>query len=69
MNEKIKQLKLNAGIESNPDQEGLDLFAKLVIDECLDVLRKHTLKGAGLPENYNGKVIACEIIKEHFNKQ
>jgi hypothetical protein len=34
MNERIKQLKQQAGIDDNPDQEGLDLFAKLIILEC-----------------------------------
>jgi hypothetical protein len=31
MNERIKELKLQAGIQDNPDQEGLDLFADLII--------------------------------------
>jgi hypothetical protein len=34
MNERIKQLKQQAGIDDNPDQEGLDLFAELIILEC-----------------------------------
>ncbi len=34
MNEKIKKLKVQAGIRDNPDQEGLDLFAELIIQEC-----------------------------------
>jgi hypothetical protein len=37
MNDRIKQLKLEAGIEHNPDQEGLDLFAQLLIHECVTV--------------------------------
>ena len=37
MNEKIKQLKLEAGIEHNPDQEGMDLFAKLIIEKCAEL--------------------------------
>ena len=37
MNEKIKKLKLQAGINDNPDQEGLDLFAELIIKECATV--------------------------------
>lgn len=31
---KINQLKLRAGIQDNPDQEGLDLFAELIVKEC-----------------------------------
>lgn len=34
MNQKIKELKLRAGIQDNPDQEGLDLFAELIVQEC-----------------------------------
>jgi len=35
MNELIKQLKQQAGIDYNPDQEGLDLFAELIVKECM----------------------------------
>ena len=34
MNKRINDLKLQAGIQDNPDQEGLDLFAELIIQEC-----------------------------------
>lgn len=34
MNKKINEFKLQAGIQDNPDQEGLDLFAELIIQEC-----------------------------------
>ena len=34
MNDRIKKLKLQAGIQDNPDQEGLDLFAELIVQEC-----------------------------------
>jgi hypothetical protein len=34
MNERIKEIKQAAGIDYNPDQEGLDLFAELIIQEC-----------------------------------
>jgi hypothetical protein len=33
MNKLIKELKQAAGIDYNPDQEGLDLFAKLIVEE------------------------------------
>lgn len=32
----IEQLKLQAGIEANPDQEGLDLFASLIVEACCE---------------------------------
>ena len=34
MNEKIQYLKQCAGIADNPDQEGLDLFARLIIEDA-----------------------------------
>lgn len=34
MNKRINELKLRAGIQDNPDQEGLDLFAELIVQEC-----------------------------------
>jgi hypothetical protein len=34
MNERIKLLKQQAGIDLNPDQEGLDLFAELIVEAC-----------------------------------
>lgn len=34
MNKRIQELKLQAGIQDNPDQEGLDLFAQLIVEEC-----------------------------------
>lgn len=36
MNDRIKNLKQRAGIDFNPDQEGLDLFAELIVQECID---------------------------------
>jgi hypothetical protein len=37
MKDRIKEFKLQAGIEHNPDQEGLGLFAELIIKECATV--------------------------------
>ena len=33
----IQELKHQAGIEDNPDQEGLVLFAQLIVRECADI--------------------------------
>ena len=30
----LQELKQAAGIQDNPDQEGLDLFAELIVREC-----------------------------------
>ena len=31
----LLELKKQAGIDDNPDQEGLDLFAELIVKECV----------------------------------
>ena len=59
MNERIKQLAEQAGIDDNPDQEGLDLFAELIVRECCialnPMLRDMISRGQGV-----------DMIKLHF---
>ena len=67
MNNLIKKLKQQAGIDDNPDQEGLDLFAKLIVDEVCEVARNTILSGSGVnPTTFDGTVTTVEKIKEHF---
>jgi hypothetical protein len=54
MNPKIQELKQCAGIDHNPDQEGLDLFARLIAEECA------TIAHAGLAP------AVVTVIKETF---
>ncbi len=54
MNSIIAKLKQQAGIDYNPDQEGLDLFARLVAEECAKIAQ------AGLAP------AAVEVINETF---
>ena len=54
----INNLKLKAGIQDNPDQEGLDLFAQLIVQECADLAYNYNIYGRGRPWNL--------IIKEYF---
>jgi hypothetical protein len=54
MNSKITELKQHAGIDHNPDQEGLDLFARLIAKECA------TIAHAGLAP------AVVTVIKETF---
>jgi hypothetical protein len=56
----INKLKLKAGIQDNPDQEGLDLFAELIIQECADLAYSYNIYGKGQAWNL--------IIKEHFGQ-
>jgi hypothetical protein len=51
----LLELKQRAGIQDNPDQEGLDLFAELIIRECIDVVGKATAS----PNGY-------QAIMKHF---
>ena len=59
MNELVHRLKLQAGINDNPDQEGLDLFAELIIEQCgialSPMLRDMVSRGQ-----------AYDLIKQHF---
>ena len=54
MNELIKQFKQQAGVDFNPDQEGLDLFAQLIVQECMAIAQ------AGLAP------AVVTVIKEQF---
>ena len=36
----LLELKQQAGIEDNPDQEGLDLFAELIVKKCMKLNSK-----------------------------
>jgi len=54
----IQELKQQAGIKDNPDQAGLDLFAKLIIQDCADLAYSYNIYGKGRAWNL--------IIKEHF---
>jgi hypothetical protein len=50
----LNHLKKAAGIYDNPDQEGLDLFAKLIVEECISIAQ------AGLAP------ATVEVIKQRF---
>ena len=56
----INTFKQQAGIQDNPDQEGLDLFAQLIIQECADLAYSYNIYGRGRAWNL--------IIKEHFGQ-
>ena len=54
----INKLKQQAGIQDNPDQAGLDLFAELIVKECAELAYSYNIYGKGRAWNL--------IIKEHF---
>jgi hypothetical protein len=51
MNTLVKQLKERAGIQDNPDQAGLDLFAELIVDHC-----------TGLIDNYMAMQVDTKMV-------
>jgi len=54
----FNKLKQQAGIQDNPDQEGLNLFAELIVKECAELAYSYNIYGRGRAWNL--------IIKEHF---
>ena len=67
MNKLITELKQQAGIDANPDQEGLDIFAKLIIKECSEIARRTILTGSGVnPDTFTGTVTTVQQINQHF---
>jgi hypothetical protein len=72
MKQRVKELKQQAGIDFNPDQEGLDLFAELIVWECIDIV-KPTQHHEAWAQSYLGGVDGLELldsrvekIKQHF---
>ena len=59
MNDQIQKLKQQAGIDYNPDQEGLDLFAKLIVQECSVAL-------SPMLRDMISRGQAVDLIKQHF---
>jgi hypothetical protein len=59
----LTQLKQQAGIDHNPDQEGLDLFAKLIVEECCQLLSTETIRHDGY--GYNQHALYQKLY-EHF---
>jgi hypothetical protein len=55
----VQELKQQAGIDDNPDQAGLDLFAQLIVQECADLAYSYNIFGRGRAWNL--------VIKEHFD--
>ena len=56
----LLELKKQAGIDDNPDQEGLDLFAELIVKECASRV-DHILR-----ERQAGGGTMGDDIREHF---
>jgi hypothetical protein len=59
MNEKIKQLAEQAGLDYMPDHD-LEKFAELIVRECIGVVEKQKVKMS------YGPTFVIQDIKEHF---
>jgi len=54
----LTQLKQQAGIDDNPDQEGLDLFAKLIIKQSAKFMDEYADRtGRDLLEHFRVDII------------
>ena len=65
MNEKIKQLAVEAGFYANPDVEKFEKFAELIVKECAnhcDLLLDHKISS----EWSRGTHDCSRAIKKHF---
>lgn len=52
MNQRLQELKQQAGIDYNPDQEGLDLFAQLIIERCVESFHQTRLAETSLEQHF-----------------
>ena len=62
MNERIKELAIEAGFYANPDVEKFERFAELIVKECLAIIENEA-------STYAEPVWAVELlndIKERF---
>jgi hypothetical protein len=67
MNNQVTKLKQAAGVDYNPDQEGLNLFARLLIEECAKICSELKFTTEGPSEGAAYQRTLCEMaIKENF---
>lgn len=59
MNEKLKKYKDRAGVFDNPDQEGLDIFAELIIKEVDSIIQQYLMMKVA-------PTMLGAIVKQHF---
>jgi hypothetical protein len=64
MNERIKELSKQAGFFADQDNDKIEKFAELIIDECIGVLKKRFM---GDLNREDMEVRRCiEDIRKHF---
>jgi len=52
MTHRLQELKQQAGIDFNPDQEGLNLFAQLIIEQCVASFHQTRLAETSLEQHF-----------------
>jgi hypothetical protein len=52
MDNRLEELKQQAGIDFNPDQEGLNLFAQLIIEQCVASFHQTRLAETSLEQHF-----------------
>lgn len=52
MTQLIQELKQRAGVDFNPDQEGLDLFAQLIIERCVESFHQTRMAETTLEQHF-----------------
>jgi hypothetical protein len=56
MTNRLQELKQRAGIDYNPDQEGLNLFAQLIIEQCVESFHQTRLAETSLEQHFRKAV-------------
>jgi hypothetical protein len=63
----LLELKQRAGIQDNPDQEGLDLFADLIVQECVSIVARRKDQAIDDGCNVDEAMSVAEMdLLEHF---
>jgi hypothetical protein len=56
MNSKLQELKQRAGVDYNPDQEGLNLFAQLIVECCAESFHQTRIAETSLEQHFRQAV-------------
>jgi hypothetical protein len=56
MTRRLQELKQQAGIDFNPDQEGLNLFAQLIIERCAESFHQTRMSETSLEQHFRRAV-------------
>ena len=63
----LLELKQQAGIQDNPDQEGLDLFAELIVQKCVSIVAERKDQAIDDGCNVDEAMSVAEMdLLEHF---